>query len=173
MFKLNLLENEQTLAIYRRTEAVLFKPVIIILAFIFFPWYFLLKYELAATYVNWLFLWTVLLTLYGVNKYALWLLNVNVATNKRLVTVEYKTLLNKKVLETPFERILNVSFSVKGFWQTLFGFGEVVVQVKGLPEPMLMRQVAKPAEVKDFLWKLCREKSQHSQEPRPIVRREL
>src|SRR6266404_3543882 len=154
MFKFNLLENERIFGIYRQAESVLFKPVIIIFIAIYFPWYFLLKYELAGQYSRLLFFWTILVLLYAVNKYLLWLLNLYLVTDRRLIAISYKNLINKQVLESPLDRILNIGFVRKGFWQSLFNFGAVVVQASGLPEPMLLKNISKPSEIKDFLWKV-------------------
>jgi len=154
MFKFGLLENEKVINIYRQTEAVLFKPVLIIFALIYFPWYFLIKYELASSYERLLLFWTFLVFLYGLNAYLIWLINAYIVTDKRLINVSYKNLLNKKVVETPLERILNVSFQIKGFWQSLFRFGTVEVQAAGLVDPLTLKNVSQPDKLKDFLWKI-------------------
>lgn len=153
MFKIDLLPSEKLINIFRQTEATLFKPVLIIFILIYFPWYFLLKYELAASYVRLLFFWTLLVLIYAIRKYLLWLLNVYLLTNKRLIGVNYTGLFTKKVLESPLDRILNVSFEAKGFWQAIFGYGSVVTQVAGLPEPIILKNIAHPEKVKDVLWK--------------------
>ena len=154
MFKVALLPQEKVLAVYRQTEAVLFKPVLIVFVLIYFPWYFLLKYDLAANYVRLLFFWTLLVLLYAANKYVIWLLNTHILTDRRLVSVRYRNMLNKQVMESPLDRILNISFKVAGFWQAMFSFGDVEVQVAGLPQPLLMKNISKPNEVKDFLWQV-------------------
>lgn len=154
MFKFDLLENEKIINIYRQTEAVLFRPVLVIFALIYFPWYFLIKYELVANYDRLLLFWTFLVLLYGIYTYLVWLLNAYIVTNKRLIDVIHKNLLNKKVVETPLEHILNVSFQTKGFWQSLFGFGAVEVRAAGLAEPLCLKNVSQPEKVKDFLWKI-------------------
>src|SRR5581483_6457635 len=101
MFKFDLLENEQVTGIYRQTESVLFKPVIIVFILVYFPWYFLLQYDLAQNYLKLLFFWTLLVFCYALNKYLLWLINVHLVTNQRLVSVRYQNLFSKQVLETP------------------------------------------------------------------------
>lgn len=152
MFKFDLFENEKVLSIYRQTEAVLFKPVIIVFILIYFPWYFLLKYDLAADYLRLLFFWTILVSVYAVRRYFLWLLNSYLLTDKRLVKISYSGLFSKKISEVPLNRILNVGFSTSGFWQSLFKFGSVEVQAEGLAEPMILANVAHPSQIKDFLW---------------------
>ncbi len=155
MFKFKLRENEKVVKLYRQTEAVLFKPALIIFVLIYFPWYFLLKYELAGDYRRLILSWTILVLLYALNEYLLWLTNAYVVTDQRLVMIHYRNLMDKKLWETPLHQVLNVSFSIKGFWQSLFNFGTVEVRVRGLPtEPLMLKNVAHPAEVKDFIWKI-------------------
>ncbi len=153
MFKFGLLEGEKISRTYRQSEAVLFKPVLIVFILIYIPWYFLLNYGFAQSHLSLLFFWTVLVLLYFINKYLLWLVNVYILTDKRLVSVGYQNLFTKQVLETPLDRILNVGFVSRGFWQTIFDFGLVEVQVPGLPEPLKLLNVSHPAEVKDELWR--------------------
>ena len=163
MFKFNLLPNEKVEHIYRQRESVLFKPALVILLLIYLPWFFLIKYDLAGSFLKLLFVWTVVVLAYGINKYLLWLINVYLLTNRRLVLIIYHNLFSKKVLETPLQRILNISFTKKGFWQTLFAYGSVVVQVAGLPEPMVLHNVGHPEQVKDLLWQ-----SHGSHEPKTL-----
>ena len=155
MFKFNLREKEKVIRLYRQTEVVLFKPTLAVFVLIYAPWYFLLQYDLASDYRRLLVFWTLLVLLYALHKFSLWLVNAYILTNQRLVIVYYKNLLDKKVWETPLHQILNVSFSVKGFWQSLFKFGTVEVRVRGLPtEPLILKNVLHPAEAKDFIWKM-------------------
>ncbi len=152
MFKFNLLENEKITKFFRQSESILFKPVLIIFILIYAPWYFLIKYDLASSYLRLLFFWTILVLLYGVNKYLLWLINISLLTNKRLIRIHYPNLFNKKVVEAPLDRILNVAYVRHGFWQTVFGFGSVEVQVAGLPQPLLIKNLPHPEQAKDMLW---------------------
>ena len=154
MFKFDLQENEKLVDIYRQTEVVLFKPVLIIFILIYFPWYFLLEYELAASFSRLLLFWTILVLFYGAYKYLMWLLNSYVITDRRLIAVSYGHVFSKTVTEVPLKHIQNISFSTKGFWQSLFGFGSVSVIAAGLPEPVILTNLKDPAKVKDFLWKI-------------------
>lgn len=155
MFKLDLLENERTIALYRQSEAILIKSVFIVFLLIYFPWYFLLKYDLAGMYTRLLFFWTLLVLIYSINKYILWLINCYIITNQRLIIINYKSLFNKTVLETRIKGILNVGFSTKGIMSALFVFGDVKAQAQGLAEPLVLKNVGKPSQVKDFLLNLC------------------
>jgi hypothetical protein len=154
MLKFPLLENEKLVKVYRQSEVVLFKPVLVVFILIYFPWYFLLKYELIANYPKLMVAWTLLVFLYAANKYFLWLLNIYLVTNKRLVCVNYHNLLNKQVSETPLQHVLSVSFTIKGFLESLFRYGSVEVRAQGLHEPMLLKNLSQPSKAKDFIWQV-------------------
>jgi hypothetical protein len=156
MFKFELLENEKIQNIYRQTESVLFRPVLVVFGLIYFPWFILLKYEIAANHLRLLLFWTLLVLIYALRKFLLWLLNVYLLTNQRLVCVNYYGLFDKKVLESPLDKILNVSYHSKGLWQSLLGFGSVEVQAAGLKEPVILKNVAHPSQIKDALWQAHR-----------------
>ncbi|HVY67545.1 MAG TPA: PH domain-containing protein [Patescibacteria group bacterium] len=157
MFKFDLLPGEKVLQFHRQSEAVLFRPVLIIFILIYFPWYFLLKYDLAANFVRLLFLWTLLVLLYAIRVLFLWLLNAYLITDRRLVAINYRGLFSKRVTESPLDRILNVSAVTKGIWQTVCQYGEVQAQVAGLGEPLLLKNVAHPGQIKDYLWQRHRQ----------------
>ena len=154
MFKFDFLPNEKMIVAYRQTESVLFKTMLLVFVLVYFPWYFLLKYELFTTYDKILFAWTILVFLYAANKYVLWLLNVYLLTDKRLIMVKYKTLFSKHVWETPLSNVLSVSFSVNGFWESMFQYGVVEVRARGLHEPLYLKNISHPSKVKDFIWKV-------------------
>jgi len=154
MFKFNLTENENLIAMHRKAEAVLFKPVLIIFAFIYIPWFFLLKYDLLAETKGWLMFWTFIVLLYGANKYVLWMLNVYLITDKRVAAVHYKNVFKKQVIEFPLNHIGGISFKTTGVMSSLFNFGDVEIQPHNLNSSIVFQQVKHPSEIKDTLWQL-------------------
>ncbi|MEK7617744.1 MAG: PH domain-containing protein [Patescibacteria group bacterium] len=160
MFKFNLQTDEKLLKIERQAEIILVKPVLIVFILIYAPWAFLIKYELHARFSRLLITWTFLVILYAVYKFILWLINVYLITNKRLIAVIYKSLINKTVLETPIERIHNISAQTKGLAHSLLKIGDVTVQVASLTQPMVLKNLKNPEDIKDFLWKTHRPQTQ-------------
>jgi len=152
MFKFNLQPGERLLQTHRQAEIILAKPLLIILTLIYAPWAFLIKYELQTRFNRLLLFWTIAVFFYAVYKYILWLLNVYIFTDKRLIAVRYKSLIHKVVLETPMERIHNISAETKGFFRSLFSIGDVIVQVASLVQPLVLKNLKYPEKVKDFLW---------------------
>jgi len=144
--------NEKLLQIYHQTEWVLAKTVLIVLVAVYLPWFFLLKYELFVQFKALLFIWTLVVAIYGVRNYLIWYLQRYIITNQRLIHVNHVDIFKKVVIETPLERILNVSFKTTGLFSSLFNFGDVEVQVVGLMEPIILKNIKHPRAIKDYLW---------------------
>jgi len=168
VFKFNLQPGEKLLKIERQAEIVLAKPVLIVFILIYVPWAFLIKYELHIRFSRALIIWTFLVIFYAIYKYILWLANVYLITDKRLIAVIYKSLVNKIVLETPIDRIHNISAHTHGLAHSLLKIGDVTVQVASLTQPMILKNLKKPEEVKDFLWKTHRPQRQVLQTSRIV-----
>ena len=84
----------------------------------------------------------------------IWKRNTYVVTNQRLLIYSQKGLFDQVVVETPHERILNVSYRTEGIMSSVIGYGDVIVQVVGLMEPMVLKNIAMPMEIKDYLWEM-------------------
>jgi hypothetical protein len=82
----------------------------------------------------------------------LWRLNRYVITNQRILHYAQRGLFDQTVTETPHERVLNVSYNTQGAFSTVLGYGNVVVQVVGLMEPIILKNISMPMEIKDYLW---------------------
>ncbi len=127
--------------------------VLVVLIFIYAPWAFFIKYELHTRFQRILLIWTAFIIFYAVYQYLLWLINVYIITDKRLIAVNYQSLIHKIVLETPIDRIHNISAETKGLTRSLLKIGDVIVQVASLTQPMVLHNLKHPEEIKDFLWK--------------------
>ncbi len=152
MFNLKLHAKELLKRNYRQTALILSKPIFISFILIYLPWSFLIKYDLHIQFRRILIFWSILVLIYFTNKYLIWLLNSYLVTNQRLIVIIYRHLFQKQVIESPIERILNISFKQKGILPSVLNYGDVEVQIVGLVDPLIFRHVKKPAKVKDFLW---------------------
>lgn len=154
MFTIDLEPNERPFKIYRQSEWVLAKTVIVIFVALYAPWFLLVRAGMFEEYIKWFLIWTLLLLLYGGYRYLLWMLNSYIVTDKRLVVVRYQTLFKKHVVDCPLAHIINVSYATTGFFSSLLNFGNVVVRVSGLDEPLTLEHLRKPENLKTFLWSL-------------------
>lgn len=152
--KIILLDSEQIRDIFRQSMVVFGRPLLISLIAIIFPWYFGVKYGLAENYSQGLWVWTIVVVIYFFRQVLVWRLNEYIVTNKRLFKIAHEGLFKRTVIETPLERILNVSYKTTGLLSVIFGFGDVEVQVVGLVEPIILRHISRPAKIKDYLWQL-------------------
>ncbi|HMQ02117.1 MAG TPA: PH domain-containing protein [Candidatus Doudnabacteria bacterium] len=151
---LKLKEMEHLRQVYRQTKWVLLQPVLLSTFTVLLPWYFIWRYELSGWVITLFWIWALLVALHLIRHLFLWYMNTYVITNFRLLHYDQTGLFNRTIIETPHERILNVSFKTEGLFSAIFGFGNVVVQVVGLIEPMIMKNVANPLEIKDYLWEM-------------------
>ena len=157
MFKHQLHDNETLLQVYRRHEITLVPKTLEFFVLLFVPWYLGLRYQFifsSSAHMELFLFWTILVALFAVQTFVIWTINVYLVTSKRLLHVEHRNLFKKSVIETPLDRILNVSFRTTGFFSTLFHYGDVAVQVVGLDQPIVLRQVPAPSKVKDYLWQI-------------------
>jgi hypothetical protein len=151
-FKLDLKPNEELVRTYRQAEWVLLKPALIVMALIYAPWWFLIRIEMDTSLRRLLLFWTFLVLLYGAKHFVLWLLNSYVLTNQRIINASFSGIFHRQVTESPLERILNVSYEVKGVTHSLLDFGNVLVQIVGMVEPIVLKNVSHPEHIKNFIW---------------------
>ncbi len=152
MFKFTLHEGETLFKVFRQSKAILIFPFITSLFLMYIPWKFLISYDLRDKFSDVLLIWTIGVLLWIFNKYLLWLINIYIITNKRLIVLNYKNVLHKIVLETPLERIHNISSEIHGLWGSVLKIGNVVVQIASLSQPLVLSNLKYPEKLKDFLW---------------------
>lgn len=154
MKHLKIHPTEEVLFTYRQTELVLVKPLALISLAIIAPWLFLFKYDLTGEFGRVVGFFTVLAILWALRIWVIWHLRRYIVTSQRLIHISHYGLFKKQVAETPLQRILNVSYKTTGLLSSIFHFGDVEVQVVGLLEPILLKNITRPSEIKDFLWEL-------------------
>lgn len=73
-------------------------------------------------------LWYMALAFYGIQSFLLWFYNVYIVTNERLVDVDFLGLLSKTINVTQLSKIEDVNYSQKGLMQSMFDYGDVIVE---------------------------------------------
>ncbi len=81
----------------------------------------------------------------------LWNADVLVVTNLRLVDVDQKGLLSRRVSEASYDAIQDVSWQRKGIWQTIFRMGSVSVQTAGQSTNIEVTSVPYPDKLHDLI----------------------
>ncbi len=147
-------EHERLLNRYRQSGYILLRPLAVAIFLIGLPWYFLVKYELWHEFLVLLLIWTAAVMAWAARIFIVWWLNRYLVTDRRLIKMAHLGLFKKIVVETPLERILNVSYKTTGFTSVAGRYGDVEVQVVGLVEPIILTHISQPAAIKDYLWQL-------------------
>jgi len=78
-------------------------------------------------------------------------LDIHIITNDRMVDIEQITLFARKIAEVDLYQIQDVSSEVKGFFPTIFNYGNVDVQTAGSVPKFSMENVPKPHKLRRIL----------------------
>lgn len=154
MHKLALLEGEHLRNVYRQSRLFLFRSMLVPAMVVLVPAYFLWRYELLSQYDTAVYLLAVGAGMWLLREVIIWYRNRYVLTSHRLILFAHDGLFKHTVIETPLERVLNVSYKTTGVYSALFGYGDVEVQVVGLVEPIILRHIPDPSAIKDYLWEM-------------------
>ncbi len=152
--KLSLHELEHIRDTYHESAMVLLRPLLVSLLVAALPAYFAIEYHVGGNNRKLLLLISIAGLIYGIRELTIWRLNSYIVTNKRLIKLSHEGLFKRTVIETPHERILNVSYKTTGLFSVVFRYGDVEVQVVGLVEPIILKNITMPAAIKDYLWQL-------------------
>lgn len=151
-------QGETVLVIFRRHPIVVLIPLFFIFLFCLTPPLAWLKFssELGKAGLNHLFLfisslWYLLLWLLSFYLLTFYALNTVVVTDKRIIEKEQHHFFNRKVSELHAYRVQDVSVHTNGFIETLFCFGDIVVQTAASEREFIFHQIAHPERVKDII----------------------
>ncbi len=92
-------------------------------------------------------------------------LDIWVVTNDRIVNMEQKGLLATKVTELDLYRIQDVTVDVRGLFQTLINYGDLIVKTASSNTHIIFRRIPNPNELRQTLIALAEEdrKFHHNQ----------
>lgn len=151
---IGLKDMEHIREVYRQSGFVLIHPLGLSLLLAVVLSYLGYRFGVAGPLKYVLFIAIAMAVLHALKVFIIWRRNTYVVTNQRLLIYSQKGLFDQVVVETPHERILNVSYRTEGIFSSIFGFGDVIVQVVGLMEPMMLKNISIPMEIKDYLWEM-------------------
>ena len=147
-------DGEQVLKLLRQTKLILLPAAVVCFLLLYIPWLLMFRYDVGQPFRGIVFVFTIGVLGYFSREFVLWRRNKYAITNKRLIKYAHIGLFKKTVIETPIERVLNVSYKTTGLLSSTTRFGDVEVQVVGLIEPIVLKNVRYPEKIKDFLWDL-------------------
>jgi uncharacterized membrane protein YdbT with pleckstrin-like domain len=80
-----------------------------------------------------------------------WFFNVNIVTNKRVIDIDFNSLLYKNFSSTRLDKIEDTTASTAGFFGTVFDYGDVQIQTAAEQEQFEFEKVPHPNEVASFI----------------------
>jgi len=150
-----LKENEELIRLIRRHPLVYFKPglfALILLLMPFFLMFLLFKWEGIG-----LALFIVLLVI-GViaiiRLIVVYYFNAFLITNRRIILYIQHGLFDRKVSEADYDKIQDISYRLKGFWQTLLKYGSLKIQIKNSESILYVKKIAQPDKIQQLLLKI-------------------
>ncbi|KKP88069.1 MAG: hypothetical protein UR93_C0023G0023 [Berkelbacteria bacterium GW2011_GWA2_35_9] len=89
-------------------------------------------------------------------RYIIWRNSVYVITDKRLIAVEQKSFFRRVMTEANLDKVQNVAHEINGFWQTIFNYGNVIIQTGGYSEKnMVLEQIHHPLAIQQKIMKIA------------------
>ena len=75
-----------------------------------------------------------------------WYFNLNIVTEKRLLDIEFQSVVYKNVAATKLTLVQDVSYSQIGVIRTIFNYGNVLVQTAGTIDNFIFEAVPRPED---------------------------
>ena len=98
--------------------------------------------------------WWLVVVIWGLISWFTWYLNITLVTSQRVIDIEQRGLLRRRVRETQYQQITEVTFDIKGLLATIFGYGDVSLYFTGGDKPIIIDAVGEPEIVKDQILKI-------------------
>ena len=150
-----LKENEELVKLIRRHPLVYFKPglfALILLLLPFFLMFLLFKWETIGL------VFFILLLIIGilaiVRLVVVYYFNVFLITNQRIILFVQHGLFDRNVSEVDYEKIQDISYRLKGFWQTLLKYGSLKIQIKNSESILYVKKITQPERIQQLLLKI-------------------
>lgn len=78
-----------------------------------------------------------------------------IVTNKRVLNIETHGLFSRTVSELRLHRVQDVTSIVKGFWHTMFNFGDMEIQTAGEKTRFIFEQIPDPNAISKIVIELA------------------
>lgn len=145
------LQNDEELLMLRRRHPWALSGFLFKLCLVWIPLWFLLRMFQDFTWGKQLIFICILASIaYAVYHLWVWLFNVFILTDQKLVDIHQRSAFRRTVTESELTDVAEVRYEINGFWGTLLKFGEVIIKLEngGL---LVLEQVARPEVVHDRL----------------------
>jgi hypothetical protein len=80
-----------------------------------------------------------------------WFFNIGIVTQKRMVDLDYANILHKNIASVHLSEVVDTEFVQKGFFQSFFNYGDILIQTEGIKANFEFLASPKPAHVSDVI----------------------
>jgi len=94
--------------------------------------------------------------------YRLWYGSRFVVTDEKIFSINQLGFFDRTVSQILLDKINDVSYRKRGFWQTVFNYGNIAVQVSASPEKLIIKNIRQPDKVQQALYDAQEENSSKS-----------
>lgn len=88
---------------------------------------------------------------YSFTRFLEWYYNITFLTQKRIIDIDFGSLVFQDVAETQFPHIQDINYTQSGFLRSFFNFGDVFAQTAGERENFEALGVPSPGKVTQFI----------------------
>ncbi len=141
-------EDEEIIAVFKKHPFTLFWPLLKPSILVIFILYFFINFSYSNPILFLILFIGFLISIgWGFYLWICWTLDIYIITDQRIIDMERKGLFSKRVAEASYDKIQDISYEIKGFFPTLFNFGDILIQTAGAVESVKLDQVANPPEI--------------------------
>lgn len=80
-----------------------------------------------------------------------WFFNIGIVTQKRMIDIDYNNILHKNITSVHLSEVVDLEFVQRGFLQSLFNYGDILVQTQGVKPNFEFLGSPEPAHVIDII----------------------
>lgn len=154
--KINLKPGEEVVRVVRHYVFVLWPKLLAVFLFLTLPFFFLFPLFKLGFWGVLFFLFLILFGLfYGLRTLIIWYYNAFIITNQRIIDIDQRGFFERVVSEASYEKVQDVSYRIKGVWQTFLHYGAVRIQTAGASVELEIRNVKNPEKIQELISELA------------------
>lgn len=111
-------------------------------------------------------IWYLVILAFVLEEFLTWFFNVYIATDERIVDIDFFNLIYKEVSDTKIDKIQDVTYKMGGVVRTIFNYGDVFIQTAAEVPNFEFSAVPNPARVARILQELRVEEEKEALEGR-------
>lgn len=148
----NIKAGEEVIRIVRKYPLVFWWPIAWSMICIIAPFFFLVPLWQWGTWGIGIFFASLAMGIFlGLRVAIVYSLNIFIITSERIIDVDQTGFFSRTVSETTYDKIQEVSYTVKGIAQTLFHYGSVIIQTAGQQVNLELNSVKNPEKIQQMI----------------------